>query len=63
MNINTMLEKVEQFAKIKGIDLKSSLAKEFVQFWCDHEVKEALENGEYGYVYSLTLFNDWVQKY
>ena len=63
MDIIKLIQMSEQDAKINGIDLKSPLTKDFVQFWTDHEVKEALKRGDYGYAFGLSKFNEWVQKY
>lgn len=63
MDINEFIQMVEQDAIQEGIDFKSPVTKEFVKYWCDHEVKEAIEMGNYDYAYGLCQFNDWVQKY
>lgn len=63
MDINELIQMAEQDAIQKGIDFKSPLTKEFVQFWCDHEVKEAIEDGDYGYAFGVSKFNEWVQNY
>ena len=63
MDIKSLIQFAEEDANQLGIDLKSPLTKEFVQFWTDHDVKEALKKGDYGYAFRLSKFNDWVQQY
>lgn len=63
MDIKSLIQFAEQDAKEKGINLKSPLIKEFVQFWTDHDIKEAIANRDYGYAFRLSKFNDWVQQY
>ena len=39
MDIKSLIQFAEQDAKEKGINLKSPLTKEFVQFWTDNDIK------------------------
>ena len=63
MDIKSLFQFAEEDAIQKGIDLKSPKTKEIIQIWTDHDVKEAIANGDYGNAFDLLEFNEWVQQY